>query len=74
VIDTSICEHQPMKDTKKHTVIVLDVPWFEIMEKQGRVRARVIGADARVISQNPALKSWAFDLEQAFGSRLPDRD
>ena len=72
-IDTSICEHQPIKDLKGHDVLVLDAPSFEILEKQGRVRARVTDTDAKVVSQNPALKDWGLDLQEAFGSRRPSR-
>jgi len=70
-IDTSICERQPMKDIKGHNVIVLDSGWFEIIKEKGHIRARVTDTDAKVISQNPALKNWGFDLQQSFGSRLP---
>ncbi len=57
-IDTSICEHQPMKGTRGGTFMVKDAQWFEIIKEQGRVRARVTDAGAKVVSQNPGLKRW----------------
>ena len=64
-IDTSICEHQPMKGIHGETFMVKDAPWFEIIEEQARIRARVTDAGPKVVSQNSALQKWGHDVLQA---------
>lgn len=70
VVDTSLSEDRPFRDSQGRQVVLLDVPYLEMIIHGGRTRVRVTdtsGSD--VVSENPLLLRWAIDLEQAAGGK-----
>lgn len=72
-IDTSVCEHFPLKDSKGHSHLVKDATLFEIIADSGSKRTRVTDTSGfDLISQNPALLKWGTAMRDAFGTTAVD--
>lgn len=72
-IDTSICEHLPLKDSKGRSNIVADGTGFEIITDSGNKRARVTDTNGSdLVNQNPGLLNWGVAMRDAFGVRMSD--
>lgn len=65
-IDMNVCEQMPMKDHSGHAVIVLDAPWYEVLQKQRTIRVRVTSS-REVVTRNPRLMDLGQMLERAYG-------
>lgn len=65
-MDTTICEHLPLKNANGQSQFILDAPWFELIADRGNTRTKVTDTSdfKDVTSQNPLLLQWASELER----------
>jgi hypothetical protein len=69
VIDVSTSERGPFKDSKGHTVVMLDAPYYEMITNGGKTRVRVTDtSNTKIMSSNPELLHWARELDALFTS------
>jgi hypothetical protein len=71
-IDTSICEHFPLRDSKGNEQFIEDLDSFELIVDGGRTGAQVsdTGDFTYIVSQNPALLQWDTDIEKILRDHL----
>jgi len=71
-VDTSTCEHLPLKDSRGNEHVIEDAPWLELIVNGGRTRAHVTDTSdfSYIVSQNPELLRWASDIQKILRDHL----
>jgi hypothetical protein len=64
--DMAISDRMPLEDHSGRAILVHDAPWYEVLQNQRTIRARVTSSHV-VSTRNPRLVEFGQKLEVAYG-------